>query len=120
MPGDNPKGTKTPVNPDPAFYRMLTTYLKEANKHVGRIQALGATVYVAKPGDNITQCLFIAEDGVNTLVKDKEDVEIPDLEIFIIRLEEMCKVSAEQAVDLASKASQVGGPPHLHTGARGN
>lgn len=80
---------------DPVFWSTYQAHLCKALSLSRRIQAFDTTVFVAPPGINVAEHLYVNEDGISVSVQNGNEHNIPDLELYTARLEELAKHSAE-------------------------
>lgn len=115
-PGNPPPKSWTKIDPnvakiDPLFWRTLHSCMAKALRATRRIQAFNTSVLVAEPGINVAEHLYVNEDGVSAHVVDGEQNQIPDLELFSFRVEELIKHSAEPVDNFDAKVEQTVGSP---------
>lgn len=80
---------------DPLFWTTYQSHLRKSLSMSRRIQAFDTTVFITPPGINVAEQLFVNEDGISVSVHDGQEHNIPDMELYTARLEELSKHSAE-------------------------
>lgn len=92
---------------DTLFWRTYQGHLRKSLSLSRRIQAFDTAVYIAEPGVNVAEKIYINEDGVSVSVLDDEEHDIPDFEMYTARIEELSKHSGEETKCIDAKVDQI-------------